>query len=227
MKQVLTDPLFYIFLVYGISFLLMSFVVFQGTRNAASTDFVNAFYVLAGFGLFHGITELLDWLSFVLETSGYGEFKVLIILSQTCLITSFVLLLQFGVALLTYRSKRRVIYRSLPSLLFAAYIAYLLFAGIYHMREAGLIARRTFGFSGSVLSGLAFFILAHSMKATGHDRITSGLVVTGVAFLSYAVFGGLIVEPIAELPVQLFRTVCAFTIALSSFSILEFFKMRE
>jgi len=227
MKQILTDPLFYIFLVYGISFLLMSFVVFQGTRNATSIAFVNTFYLLAGFGLFHGITEMLDWLRFIFETSGAGEFRVLIILSQSCLITSFVLLLQFGVTFLTYKSERRVIYRALPALFFAAYIGYLLFTGTYHMREAGLIARRAFGFSGALLSGLAFLILANSMKVKGNARLTNGLVFTGIGFLCYSVFGGLIVEPIAELPVQLFRTVCAFTIAVSSFSILEIFKARK
>ena len=56
MNQVLTEPLFYIDLIYGISFLLMSFVVFEGTRRASSTIFVTTFYMLGGFGLVHGIT---------------------------------------------------------------------------------------------------------------------------------------------------------------------------
>jgi hypothetical protein len=227
MKQVLTEPLFYIFFVYGVSFLLMSFVVFHGTRKASSITFVTTFYMLAGFGLVHGITELIDWLRFILKTSGAGEFEVLIILSQSCLITSFVLLLQFGVTLLTYRSKKKDIYRLLPALLFIAYVAYILITGTSHIRTAGLIARRSFGFFGALLSGMAFFSLANSMKVIGHPRLTNGLVVTGIGFVCYAVFGGLIVESIAGFPVQLFRAICAFTIAVYSFSILEIFKVSK
>ena len=86
---------------------------------------------------------------------------------------------------------------------------------------AGLISRRGFGFSGALLSGLAFFSLAKSMKVIGHPRLTNGLIVTGIGFVCYAIFGGLVVEPIFGLPIQLFRAVCAVTIAVYSFAILE------
>jgi hypothetical protein len=227
MNKVLTEPLFYIDLFYGISFLFMSFVVFEGTRKASSITFVTTFYMLAGFGLVHGLTELIDWVRFILKTSGAGEVEVLIILSQSCLITSFVLLLQFGVNLLTYRSEKKGVYRLLPALLFVAYIAYIFVAETSHIRTAGLIARRGFGFSGALLSGLAFFSLAKSMKVIGHPRLTNGLIVSGIGFVCYAVFGGLVVEPIVGLPIQLFRAVCAFTIAVCSFAILEIFKVSK
>lgn len=227
MNQVLTEPLFYIDLIYGISFLLMSFVIFEGTRKASSIIFVPTFYMLGGFGLVHGITELIDWVSFILKTSGVGEFVVLIILSQSCLITSFVLLLQFGINILTYKSEKKGIYRSLPILLFAAYTVYIIFAETSHIRTAGLISRRGFGFSGALLSGLAFFSLAKSMKVIGHPKLTKRLIVTGIGFVCYAVFGGLIINPIFGLPIQLFRAVCAFTITISSFYVLDVFKASE
>ena len=227
MNQVLTEPLFYIDFFYGISFLLMSFVVLEGTRKASSIIFVPTFYMLGGFGLVHGITELIDWVSFILKTIGAGEFVVLTILSQSCLITSFVLLLQFGINILTYKSEKKGIYRSLPVLLFVAYTVYIFVTETPHIRTAGLIARRGFGFSGALLSGLAFFSLAKSMKVIGHPRLTHGLIVTGIGFVCYAVFGGLVVEPILGLPIQLFRAVCAFTIAAYSFAILEILKVYE
>ena len=227
MNQVLTEPLFYIDLIYGISFLLMSFVVFKGTRKASSIRFVTTFYVLGGFGLVHGITELIDWVSFILKTSGAGEFEVLIILSQSCLITSFILLLQFGINLLTYKSEKKDIYRLLPALLFIAYIAYIFVAETSHIRTAGLIARRGFGFSGALLSGLAFFSIAKAMKVIENPRLTNGLIIAGIGFVCYSVFGGLVVEPILGLPIQLFRAVCAFTIAVNSFAILEILKVSK
>ena len=227
MNQVLTEPLFYIYLFYGISFLLMSFVIFEGTRKASSIIFVPTFYMLGGFGLVHGITELIEWVIFILKTSRAGEFEVLTILSQSCLITSFVLLLQFGINILTYKSEKKDIYRSLPVLFFVAYTVYIFVAETPHIRTAGLIARRGFGFSGALLSGLAFFSLAKSMKVIGHPRLTNGLIVTGIGFVCYAVFGGLVVEPILGLPIQLFRAVCALTIAINSFAILEILKISK
>ena len=221
MTRVLTEPLFYIELVYGLSFLLMSFVVFKGTGKTSSSILVTNFYILGGFGLVHGITELIDWVSFILKTSGAGEFKGLIILSQSCLITSFVLLLQFGINILTYESKRKGIYRLLPALLFVAYTFYIFVTETHHIRTAGLIARRGFGFSGALLSGLAFFKLAKSMKVIGHPRLTKGLFFSGIGFVCYAVLGGLVVEPILGVPIQLFRAVCAFAIAFYSYDILE------
>jgi hypothetical protein len=114
MKQVFTEPLFYIYFVYGVSFLLMSFVVFHGARKASSITFVTTFYMLAG-----------------------------------------------------------------------------------------------------------------SMKVIGHPRLTKGLVGTGIGFVCYSVFGGLMVEPVDGIPVELFRAVCAVTIAIYSFFILEIFKVSR
>ncbi len=57
--------------------------------------------------------------------------------------------------------------------------------------------------------------------------ITNGLIVTGTGFVCYAVFGGLVVEPIPGLPIQLFRAGCALTIAVYSFTILEILKVSN
>jgi hypothetical protein len=227
MSRVLAEPLFYIGFFYGVSFLVMSAVVFGGTRKASSVTFATTFYILGGFGFVHGATELIDWVSFILKTSGAGEFEILIILSQSCLITSYVLLLQFGINLLTYESEKKGIYRLLPAVLFVVYIGYIFIAETSRIRTAGLIARRGFGFPGSLLSGLAFFRLAKSTNVTGRARLIRGLVVAGIGFVSYAVFGGLIVEPILGLPIQLFRTACALTIAACSFAILDVLKVSQ
>ena len=65
------------------------------------------------------------------------------------------------------------------------------------------------------------------MKVIGHPRLTNGLIVIGIGFVCYAVFGGLVVEPILGLPIQLFRAVCAVTIAAYSFVILEILKVSK
>ncbi len=224
MDQVLREPLFYIFFIYGLSFVVMAYVVLRGIRKATSITFVTTFYALVIFGFTHGLTEWIDWVRFIIKVSGAGEVRILVALSQMFLVISFVVLLQFGINLLTYRSEKKSFIRLVPVLLLAFYIAALLIARVNDLLKAGLIARHGFGFAGSLLSGIALFRLSSSMKLAGSSRLVRGLAVTAVGFILYSVFGGLIINPVIGLPVQLFRAACAFTIAVSSFSILGVFK---
>jgi hypothetical protein len=225
--MVLSEPLFYIYFYYGVSFLVMSYVIFRGIKKATAITLITTFYALVLFGLTHGITELIDWVRFILKIAGTGEIEILKYLSQICLIISFVILLQFGVNLLTYRNEKKGVFRLIPGILFVVYIVVLFIIKTDDISKAGLIARYSFGFSGALLSGIALYNLANSMKAVGDSNLIKGLVVIAIGFALYAVFGGLIIKPIFGLPIQLFRAVCAFTIAISSFYILDVFKASE
>ena len=227
MHNILSQPLFYIFLVYGISFLVMSYMVIRGIRNATSITLVTTFYVLAVFGITHGITELIDWSRFILKTSGTADVGILKYLSQSFLILSFVVLLQFGVNLLTYKNENKRAFRLIPGILVVAYLVALFTFHTNDISQAGLIARHGFGFAGALLSGIALCTLANSMKALGNPRMIWGLLLCAVGFVFYAIFGGVIVTPIVGLPIQLFRAACAFVIAISSFWFLGVFKAAE
>ncbi len=227
MDRVLGETMFYIFPIYGISFLVMSYVVFRGIRKADAISIITTFYALALFGLTHGITELIDWIRFIVKVTGTGEVDILKYLSQIFLIISFVVLLQFGVNFLTYRNVKRGTFRLIPGALFVIYVAVLFIIKINDISKAGLIARHTFGFSGALLSGISFYYFANSTKTAGDSKLTKWLIVAAIAFALYAVFGGLVTKSVAGLPVQLFRATCAFTLAISSFHILDVFKESE
>jgi len=227
MTVLLSEPLFYIFFIYGVSFLVMSYVVFHGIKKAAAITLVATFYALVLFGLTHGITELIDWVRFMLRITGAGEIELLRYLSQTFLISSFVILLQFGVSLLTYRSEKASVLRYIPILLLGLYFAVLLITNVNDVFRAGLIARYSFCILGALLSAIAFYRLSISMKTAGNSKLRKGLIVTAGGFASYAILGGLIIKPIAGIPIELFRAACAFTIAISSFYILGVFKASE
>jgi hypothetical protein len=224
MSTIFHEPLFYIFFVYGASFLVMAYVVLHGIRNATAITLVTTYYALALFGLTHGVTELVDWVRFMVKTSGNGEIAALKYTSQCCLIASFVILLQFGVNLLTYRSDKARIFRFAPVVLFVVYLVSLFVWKTDDILTAGLIARHTFGFAGALLSGIALAWLAKSLKDVLDTSVVNGLMVTAFGFCAYAVFGGLIVKPIGGLPIQLFRAACAFVVAWASFYILGIFK---
>lgn len=228
MEKLFVEPLFYIFFIYGISFLVMANLIIGGITRATSLALVSSFYMLVFFGLAHGITELTDWARFALKTLGAGEMELLLYVSQIFLMISFVFLLQFAVNLMTYRSEKKGLVRATPVVLFALYIALVAYLGIFDINRVGLIARYSFGFGGAALSAVMLFKLGNSMKAIGNRKLVRGLTTTALGFACYSVFGGLTgqIPFILGLPVQLFRAACAVVIAFAAASILDVFKVE-
>ena len=62
------------------------------------------------------------------------------------------------------------------------------------------------------------------MRAIGNVRVEGGLVLGTLGFFAYSAFGGLIVTTVARQPGQIFRALCAFTIAVASTLILGIFR---
>ena len=224
MDALFRQPLFYIYFIYGVSFLVMTYAIVQGVRKATSLVLVTTFQTLAAFSLTHGIREMIDWVRFILQTDHYGEIAWLKFLSDAFLIVSFVILLQFAVNLLSYRSESKVAYRLIPALLVAAGIVALVATRTYDTGQVGLFARRSFGFAGALLSGVALCKLAVAMRAIGNPRVEVGLLLGALGFFAYSVFGGLIVTTVAGQPVQLVRALCAFIIAVASTLFLGIFR---
>ena len=227
MGKFIVEPLFYIFFIYGLSFLVMSSLIFYGIKRATSLTLVSTFSLLAFFGLTHGITEWIDWVRFILKTLGSEEVGILTSLSQIFLVVSFVFLLQFGINLLTYQSEKKCVIRAIPLVLFVIYLAAVFATGVTDILQAGLIGRYGFGFTGAALSAIVIFRLSNTMKPLGNRKLIKGLTVAAVGFACYAIFGGLIIRPVLGLPVQLFRAACAITIAVSFFNVLDVFKARH
>jgi hypothetical protein len=226
MERLLVEPLFYIYFIYGLSFLIMAYLVINEITKATSIALVSSFYMLAIFGLMHGTTELIDWLRFISKILGTSEFRFFTYASQILLVLSFVFLLQFGINLLTYKSEKKGLVRTIPTILFAIFIVVIFARGIDDILEIGLIGRYSFGFTGSAISAITLFILGNTMKPLGNQKLVRGLTIAAIGFACYAVFGGLIVKPVAGLPIQLYRAVCAMTIAISSYSALDVFKIE-
>ena len=226
MDKLLTEPLFYIFFIYGFSFMVMAVILVGGITRATSITLISAFYMLVFFGLTHGITELTDWTRVIGRVLGRGENAFLLYTSQIFLVISFVFLLQFGIHLLTYKSEKRGIIRMIPLILLVVYLAIIFSLKISDIAQVGLFARYIFGFAGAALSAIMLFRLGSSMKPLGNEKLIRGLNVAAVGFGCYAVFGGLIVAPVFGMPVQLFRAACALVITIASATILEVFQVE-
>ena len=227
MAALFGDIRFYIYFIYGVSFLAMAVLVIAGITRATSYTLVSSFWLLAAFGLTHGITEIIDWTRFIEQTRGDPANVGLLYTSKIFLIFSFVLLLQFGINVLTYKNSQSKRPRAIPTILVVVYLAALYFFKISDIRQAGLIARYSFGFVGSALSAISLIPLINTMKPLGNKKLTRGLIILAVGLAAYAICGGLIVSPIFGVPIQLFRAICAFSIAVASVSILEIFKVKQ
>ena len=227
MAELFGDIRFYIYFIYGVSFLAMAVLVIAGITRATSYTLVSSFWLLAAFGFTHGITEIVDWARFIEQTRGYSENVGLLYTSKIFLIFSFVLLLQFGINVLTYKNSQSKRPRAIPAILVVVYLAALYFFKISDIRQAGLIARYSFGFVGSALSAISLIPLINTMKPLGNKKLNRGLIVLAVGLAAYAICGGLIVTPLFGVPIQLFRAICAFSIAVASVSILDIFKVNQ
>lgn len=225
MQDLFTQPLFYIYFIYGMSFIALAFLIIRGMERATAVALVTTFFVLSLFGLIHGLVELLDWLRFILKTTGGGDIDALTYMSQGGMVISFFFLLQFGVNLLTYQKKNAAI-RWIPILLLILYIAGIYYFGVSDVLKAGLIGRYTFGFTGAALTAAALYQLSRTVRPLNNQKLERGLIMAAIGFTFYAVFGGLIVQPLIGLPIQLFRAACAFVIAISFSSVLEVFKFE-
>jgi hypothetical protein len=226
MDKLFTAPLFYIYLIYGLSFLVMAYRIAGGMKRATSIALVSSFFMLVLFGVAHGVTEIIDWIRFINKTLGKPENPVLFYASPMLLIFSFVFLLQFGINLMTYKSGRKGVYRVIPVVLLVIFIAALFALGMSDISTIGLIGRYSFGFIGSAVSSIMLFRLGVMMKALGDRKLVQGLYLAAIGFACYAVFGGLLIAPVIGLPIQLFRAVCALTISIASSFILDVFKVE-
>ncbi|MDA8173512.1 MAG: hypothetical protein M0018_02855 [Nitrospiraceae bacterium] len=235
MSQVLAAPLFYIFFVYGLSFIVLSVVLFREIGKASKIAMVSTFSILAAFGLLHGLAEWTDWVRFIFDGGnlpvfaaagpGAGEPWFLKYVSQILMVVSFTVLLQFAVNMLTYKSENKSA-RAIPAVLFVLYLIYIFASGTVAQSvfAAGNIGRHLFGFVGGTMAAIALLKLANELMPLGNSRLISGLAAGALGFAYYSVFGGLILHPVIGLPVQLFRMCCAVEIAFSSFYILDVFK---
>lgn len=224
MDKLLVEPLFYIFAVYGLSFLAMAYFITNGIIEATSITLVSSFYMLVFFGTLHGMAELIDWARFIGRTLGQPENQALLYSSQILMMLSFFFLLQFGINVLSYKSEQKGIIRSIPLVLLVIFLAVVFSTGISDILQIGLYARYGFGFAGSALTAIMLFRLSKTMGSLGNKKLLRGLNISAAGFACYAVVGGLIITPVLGLPIQLFRAICAIVIAIASVSVLYVFR---
>ncbi|MEW6108252.1 MAG: hypothetical protein AB1632_03650 [Nitrospirota bacterium] len=221
-KLGLKEQLTYIFLIYGLSFIIMFFALARSLRNTESRVYKEAFWMLAGFALTKGLSAWADATDLVVGETASLHGVTADNLSTILAVFSNLFILQFSVGMMTYRLPYRKIYQILPVVLFGGYII-LFFSGMIERSNADSIGRFNFGYNGGVLTTVALVNLYHIQKQTKRTKLLRGISGLAIGFAFYSVFDGILNKPILGVPIYMFRMFCAVMITSASFYIKELF----
>ncbi|MDD5297838.1 MAG: PAS domain S-box protein [Rhodocyclaceae bacterium] len=238
-----------IFLIYGLSFLAMGLVIVVRLKGDSQFHLARILGLLAAFGFSHGLLEWTDLWKVVRGDSPFLE-----AIQPILLILSFLLLFEFG---------RRFVVESLSGpdrrslwgwllgpwsyLPLVATIAVGSAMSDEPLRALNIWSRYTLGLTGSVLCAWGFlrfhrYALPRAIPASDVARIRISSRMAALAFLSYGLFGGLVVPGAAwfpasvvnqaqflatfGVPVQLVRALCAVAVAASVAILLRVFHLE-
>jgi diguanylate cyclase (GGDEF)-like protein len=245
-----------VFFFYGLAFFVLGLAVFFSTDTTSKYKLTPCLWLLAMFGLLHGVNEWLDMVLLDVVSHNLSTTIIMWLKHFGFFLTagSFLFLLAFGIQALIVINKP-IISRlnKLTVILCALLLVTVIMLAIffdYHngytlLKIASIFARYFIGFTGAFLTGLAFLIWRNQpeIKKIESKIINFSFVGMGIAFISYAIFTGLIVPKAAffpasvfnypnfikvfGFPVQVLHTICALTTAICVFGALRIFRYSE
>ncbi|MBF0487806.1 MAG: PAS domain S-box protein [Nitrospirae bacterium] len=232
-----------VFFVYGLSFVMMGLATSLQPKDGSRFKWTGTLWLLAGFGLLHGVSEWLDMWVVIKGTNRTFDF-----VRWCCLSCSYTFLFEFG---------RRVIRVSIadsPScqLMASKYMGWWLTAGAagivilisivyrYVPNLDSAAARYVLGFMGSFMTAYGFYSYYRcDKKMLSKINVKKYFFITSAAFFMYSILGGLIVNRgdffpanilntesflrIVGIPVQALRAVVAAIVAFSMINILKIY----
>src|ERR1700674_5215492 len=97
MGHLISDHMLPVFFIYGLAFFLLGIAILLQARRESAFNIGNSLWLLAGFGLLHGLNEWMDMFLTLGDTywTLHGT-EVIKIASFYFMAASFVCLLQFG-----------------------------------------------------------------------------------------------------------------------------------
>lgn len=216
-----------IFFVYGLAFFVLGVVLLVYPMRQSRCRLVSNLKLIAAFGILHGLNEWVDLLILVRQGE---EAAVLHWIRFGLLPLSFVSLLWFATKAIAQRRGKEPPLRYLPILLFALWILFTVSSGDFFLM-GDIWARYLLALPGTFLTAYALLLEEEALRDTVSSELTGYIGLSAGAFIFYGMFAGLVV-PEADffpaslintslfsqsggMPVQIFRTLCAVTIAYS------------
>jgi signal transduction histidine kinase/CheY-like chemotaxis protein len=234
LSKFISQHMLMVFFIYGLAFFLLGTAILLKEDKHSTLRLRSLLWLLAGFGLIHGIGEWSDMFLALGETYWTPFlFRIIKTLGFYFGLGSFVFLLAFGVRSVALdKPKFKWLER-------ASLIATLLFAVVVSLHgirtglsnqwyvTSGVLTRYLLAFPGSLLAAAGLFRQSQSreIKAINSSALLRNIRGTAVVFVAYALLAGIIVpkapfppatfvnytsfENMFGLPVQIFRAACS------------------
>lgn len=230
---ILNQNLDIVFFVYGIAFFTIGVAILIQPRKDSIFRLSNILWLLAAFGLTHGLNEWLDMYDLTKwSTSQIYDQVQLIVLTL-----SYIFFFEFGRRLLFLSSKRFFITKKI-AIIFYSFVFALTFLPL--RQESSIWPRYLLGFPAGLLTALGFIFYYRDNETTlGPLGVRGFFLTASFAVAAYGILGGFI-TPRAEfypadiinnnsfleavgIPVQMFRAICAIVLTWSIWNILGIF----
>lgn len=226
----------FVWFIYGLAFFALGLVIIVYPKKPSMFKLANHIWLIAGFGLLHGINEWIDMFIAIGEPFPLGMLKLFRLVTLS---GSFLFLLRFGTKVIVETRKQFRFLEVIPVVLFAAWIVILLLSN-QRFLVGDISARYLLCVPGATLTALALLLQVPQFKETKRRRIVRNLQLAAITFFVYAVLAGLIVKKASFFganflnydmfrntfgaPVQIFRAVCAVVLACSTAYVLSIFR---
>ncbi len=226
----------FIWFIYGLAFFSLGLVIIVYPKKGSVFKLANYIWLIAGFGILHGINE---WIDMFIKLERPFPPEVLKVIRIATLAGSFIFLLRFGTKAISERKNKYRSLQILPAVLF------ILWAIILVTRENRLLmgdicSRYLLCAPGALLTAFGLLLHIPQFKETKMQGAIRNLQICAITFMFYAVFAGFIVkggdfwpasflnyplfESVFGVPVQIFRTLCAVVLACSMARLLNIFR---
>ncbi|MHC4770655.1 MAG: PAS domain-containing protein, partial [Planctomycetota bacterium] len=191
---------------------------------------------VAWFGIIHGLNEWLDMFIMVraMELTVFLEFFRMMTLPL-----SFLCLVYFGAEVISSQNSKCRFCKFITPVLLVIW-AGVFFLGVHSGLRWDIWSRYLLCFTGSTLTGIALWMHVSEIETTENTKLAFYLKVAGAAFVFYGVLAGLIVPDAdffpssvlnyslfssgLEIPIQVFRSLCAVVIAYYLIRVLKIFQ---
>ena len=201
MERLISNHMLVVFFIYGLAFFLLGIAILLQSKRGSAFKIGNSLWLLAGFGLLHGLGEWMDMFLTLGDTywTPLGT-EVLKIASFYFGAASFICLLHFSLIIFQNRSKYEFIdlIALNASLLFlVAVTSYGVSTGFSGqcLQLSQILGRYLLGFPGVVLTAIGFWRqrkLSY-IQGLGSGQVDRSLMGMAAVFALYAFFAGLVV----------------------------------
>lgn len=253
LHNILGHNWFLVFFVYGLAFFLMGFSIAFHVKRPSTFRLARYLWLLAGFGLLHGLAE---WAYIFyppsLDVGSWETLSGAVLNSSHAMLVafSFVFLFAFGGSLLSSTLGWRQWLRWLPVIILPVWGWVFLFnppRGSQQQLDqwlgfAEIASRYLLALPGAVLTGIALYLQRGEIRGLQNPPLERVLLWAAGAFTFYAFAGGLVV-PYASffpanfvnthaflnigLPIQLLRTVAGILMAYFVIRSLDLFEIES